>query len=48
MSSICLIIQLSIDKSASKDFQVLYFLPASMMSMLYLLWAKKGMTLSLY
>ncbi|KAK0181330.1 hypothetical protein PV327_003623 [Microctonus hyperodae] len=46
MSSICLIIQLSIDKSASKDFQVLYFLPASMMSMLYLLWAKKGLLVS--
>lgn len=41
MSCICLIFQLYIDTS-SKDFQLLYFLPASLTSMLYLLWANKG------
>ncbi|XP_044577074.1 dolichol kinase isoform X1 [Cotesia glomerata] len=45
MSCICLILQLYIDTS-SKDFQLLYFLPASITSMLYLLWANKDLLVS--
>ncbi|XP_074114082.1 dolichol kinase isoform X3 [Cotesia typhae] len=45
MSCICLIFQLYIDTS-SKDFQLLYFLPASLTSMLYLLWANKDLLVS--
>lgn len=43
LSSICLVAQLTINKSSCKDFQIIYFLPATITSMLYLLWASKGM-----
>lgn len=46
LSSICLILQLSIEQTASKDFQIIYFLPAVITSMLYLLWANKGMLIN--
>lgn len=41
---LCLYIRLSTGKSALKDFQAIYFLPAITTSMLYLLIANKGIT----
>ncbi|XP_034943028.1 dolichol kinase [Chelonus insularis] len=46
ISCFCLFIQLSRNTTASRDFQVLYFLPASISSMLYLLWVNKGLFVS--
>ncbi|XP_011305240.1 dolichol kinase [Fopius arisanus] len=44
----CLFVQLIIDKSPSKDFQIIFFLPASITSMLYLLGANKGLLTSVF
>nr|XP_033322583.1 dolichol kinase [Megalopta genalis] len=43
MSSICLYVRLTTKKVIVKDFQVIYFLPAIVTSMLYLLVANKGL-----
>lgn len=45
ISSICLYLRLSMKKVVVRDFQVIYFLPAIITSMLYLLVANKGMTI---
>lgn len=43
ISTASLFVQLFIDKTPGKDFQIIYFLPASITSMMYLLGANKGM-----
>ncbi|XP_076643641.1 dolichol kinase [Halictus rubicundus] len=43
ISSICLYLRLSTKKVVARDFQVIYFLPAIVTSMLYLLVANKGL-----
>ncbi|XP_015118179.1 dolichol kinase isoform X1 [Diachasma alloeum] len=48
ISTACLFVQLIIDKSPSRDFQIIYFLPASITSMLYLLGANKGLLTSVF
>nr|KAF7389380.1 hypothetical protein H0235_017864 [Vespula pensylvanica] len=47
VSCLCLYIRLCIGKSAIKDFQAIYFLPAIVTSVLYLLIANKGLLTSL-
>lgn len=42
ISCACLYLRLSTEKIAVRDFQVIYFLPAIITSMLYLLIANKG------
>ncbi|XP_008556206.2 dolichol kinase [Microplitis demolitor] len=46
MSCICLIFQLYMGTTSTKDFQLLYFLPTGLTSLLYLLWADKGLLVS--
>lgn len=42
ISCVCLYLKLSTEKVVARDFQVIYFLPAIVTSMLYLLIANKG------
>lgn len=46
VSSLCLYLRLSIRKITVRDFQVIYFLPAIITSLLYLLVANKGLLVS--
>lgn len=46
MSCLCLFIRLSTETTAIKDFQVLYFLPAMMTSVLFLIFGDKGLLAS--
>ncbi|XP_029660089.1 dolichol kinase [Formica exsecta] len=46
LSSICLYTRLSIEKVAAKDFHAIYFLPAIVTSLLFLLVANKGLLMS--
>ncbi|XP_046623421.1 dolichol kinase isoform X1 [Neodiprion virginianus] len=46
MSCLCLILRLSTETAAVKDFQVLYFLPAMFTSVLFLLFGEKGLLVS--
>lgn len=41
----CLYLRLSMDKTAIKDFQVIYFFPAILASVLYLYAANKGINI---
>ena len=46
ISCVCLYLRLSTEKVVARDFQVIYFLPAIVTSMLYLLIANKGLLAS--
>ncbi|XP_076633850.1 dolichol kinase [Colletes latitarsis] len=46
ISCVCLYLRLSTERVAVRDFQVIYFLPALITSMLYLLIANKGLLVS--
>ncbi|XP_012255951.2 dolichol kinase [Athalia rosae] len=46
MSCLCLCIRLSVKTTAIKDFEVLYFLPAMLTSVLFLLFGNKGLLVS--
>lgn len=48
ISSICLYLKLSTEKVTVKDFQAIYFLPAIITSLLYLLVVNKGISIYKY